>query len=771
MKIGRKLTFSHMLMAFVPALAITASLVWISSGRMGYLATAAQQKGLNVLGKFAEDAALESAQEKFQILHDRKKRDIENALDQVETDVRFLSLSDDVQTLLAAMVNYHEHGGIDEDGTLDVASDQYETIYDAAFPYFDDFVAYKQYSDIALVCAEHGHVLFSQAANEDLGQNLARGPLKGEGLARVWARVRNSGNVVIEDFSSYSPLGGTQVAFAGAPVSNAGKLQAVLVIRLTAESINVITQDRVGFGRTGSSYLVGRDADGGSSLRSDRLLKDETMGEAKDGDQIEAGLAGRRGLDEKVGSTGKVEFVYYDPIDNSHVQWTLQSTFSKDEVLEGVAAIQAQTQEVVSYLKTTRDQAGSQIRWTGGLTCLAFTLLAGLIAWLISRRITQPLVTAADVAKAVAAGDLSHRLNMEQADEIGSLARALDRMSDGLKAKADVATSIAAGDLTQKVIPNSEKDEFGLALARMSDDLNDIISRIQRVTQEVTTGVGEISDSSASLSRGAMDQAASLQEITSSLTELSGQVQDNASHAEEADQLSRGARDMAGTGVQQMATMTDAMGEIATSSDEIAKIIKVIDDIAFQTNLLALNAAVEAARAGSHGKGFAVVAEEVRGLAGRSAKAARETAQLIEGSLHRVSRGSEIAAETSKSLTGIVVGVNKATELVGAIATASRDQAHGLSQVSEGLSQIDAVTQQNTANSEETASAAQELDKQARDLRELLGRFRLRGSQVAVPVSGHTGVHKTNDDQEGGPAFDLELEEEVLELSHGGWGD
>ena len=213
------------------------------------------------------------------------------------------------------------------------------------------------------------------------------------------------------------------------------------------------------------------------------------------------------------------------------------------------------------------------------------------------------------------------------------------------------------------------------------------------------------------------------------MTEMSSQTKQNAENASQANQLSAQARDAAEKGNEQMKEMMTAMDEINASGQNISKIIKVIDEIAFQTNLLALNAAVEAARAGQHGKGFAVVAEEVRNLAARSAQAARETADLIEGSVHKAENGVGIAQRTAEALSEIVTGITKTTDLVAEIAAASNEQSQGIGQINQGLSQIENVTQQNTANAEESAAASEELASQAQHLRKLLTQFRL-SSQV-----------------------------------------
>ena len=316
-----------------------------------------------------------------------------------------------------------------------------------------------------------------------------------------------------------------------------------------------------------------------------------------------------------------------------------------------------------------------------------------------------------------------------ETEELGSIISAL---SKNLNEKEEIALRIADGDLTVDVPIASDKDVLSIAMKKMATSLRQIITHLKTAGEEIGAGAVQVSDASQTLSQGATEQASSLEEINSSMVEMATQTKVNAENAAEADKLARKAREAAVDGNGQMQRMVSAMGEIDQSSQNISKIIKVIDEIAFQTNLLALNAAVEAARAGKHGKGFAVVAEEVRNLAARSSKAAKETATLIENSVVKTRNGSAIANETADKLNGIVEAIGKVTNLVEEIAAASNEQAQGISQVNDGLNQIDHVTQRNTANAEESAAASEELSGQAAGVQNLLTRFKIDSEDVSA---------------------------------------
>ena len=263
--------------------------------------------------------------------------------------------------------------------------------------------------------------------------------------------------------------------------------------------------------------------------------------------------------------------------------------------------------------------------------------------------------------------------------------------------------------------------------------LRGIIQRMTAASDQVTSASNQVASSSQSLASGASEQAASLEETSSTLEEMSSMTRQNADNTKQADLLAGQARSSAEQGAGAMARMTGAINEIKVSSNQTAKIIKTIDEIAFQTNLLALNAAVEAARAGDAGKGFAVVAEEVRNLAQRSAEAARSTSDLIEDSQHKAETGVGLATEVEKIFNEVNSAVEKVGNLLREVSTASDEQARGVEQVNVAVGEMDRVTQSNAANAEETASASENFSAQAVQLDEMMRELE---KIVGVPRNG-----------------------------------
>jgi methyl-accepting chemotaxis protein len=261
--------------------------------------------------------------------------------------------------------------------------------------------------------------------------------------------------------------------------------------------------------------------------------------------------------------------------------------------------------------------------------------------------------------------------------------------------------------------------------------INRVVAGLTEGVDQVASASGEVSSASQSLAEGASEQAASIEETSSSLEEMSSMTKQNADNATQADNLMKEAKQMVGTANESMGSLTESMKEISRASEETAKIIKTIDEIAFQTNLLALNAAVEAARAGEAGAGFAVVADEVRNLAMRAADAAKNTANLIEGTVKKVKDGSELVTRTNEAFGEVAKSAAKVGSLVSEIAAASNEQALGIDQINKAVAEMDKVVQQNAANAEESASASEEMSAQTQEMKSFV-------NELVTLVGGHT---------------------------------
>ncbi len=315
---------------------------------------------------------------------------------------------------------------------------------------------------------------------------------------------------------------------------------------------------------------------------------------------------------------------------------------------------------------------------------------------------------------------------------------ASDSLKDVLEETNTVMEAVAGGDLSKTIQSDVEGDlavlktSVNSALEMLGADVLQVLS----ICSEINNGSGELSSASQSLASGATEQAASLEEISSSMTEIGSKAKTNDENATQAQQLSNQTVEELSRGNVQMDNMLEAMQTISETSTNVAKVIKVIDEIAFQTNLLALNAAVEAARAGKYGKGFAVVADEVRNLAARSAEAAKDTTHLIEDSIKQVENGVNSAKFTAETLKGFVESIRKVNDIVGEISAASKEQSTSVTEINLSLAQVNDVVQSNSSISEESASSSEELSSQTEILENLMRKFVLTGNQqVTKPAS------------------------------------
>lgn len=359
------------------------------------------------------------------------------------------------------------------------------------------------------------------------------------------------------------------------------------------------------------------------------------------------------------------------------------------------------------------------------------------------------------IARAAARGDLAKRIELDGKEgfylDLGEAINSLVGQCEAIIVDAsDVMSAMAEGDLSKKI-----ESEYQGGFEKLKHDINatvdkltEVVIDIKNASGQVRVGAEEISLGNANLSQRTEQQAAALEETSSTMNEINSTTEQTSHNAREADQLAKGA---AGTAEQGKLVVTEAVAAVKAiedSSKQMANIISVIDEIAFQTNLLALNASVEAARAGEQGKGFAVVADEVRTLASRSAQAASEIKGLIEDSMVKVDQGTKSVHNSGEALEEIVASINKVATIVGEISNASQEQAMGISEVSKTVVSMDDITQQNSALVEESAAASESLSEQAKTLDSLIDYFRLAkantlGSIDNVVEFQHEGLSKT----------------------------
>ena len=366
---------------------------------------------------------------------------------------------------------------------------------------------------------------------------------------------------------------------------------------------------------------------------------------------------------------------------------------------------------------------------------IVIIIIGVFFSFVIIRGIKFPIFEIEKAASRMAQGDLDIDISYTSKDELGVLSDQVRELIRKLQMIIDdenkFLAQMASGDFT--VDSTCETEYTGgfkpllISFRAIAEKLNHTILQISESSAQVASGSDQVSSGAQALSQGATEQASSVEELAATINEISEKVKQNAENARQANHMAGVVGSEMQTSNQKMQEMMQAMNNISNCSDEIGKIIKTIEDIAFQTNILALNAAVEAARAGTAGKGFAVVADEVRNLAGKSAEASKNTSVLIENSLRAVENGTLIADETAQSLLQTVKGVEEVANIISQISEASNNQAEAISQITMGIDQISSVVQTNSATAQESAAASEELSSQSQLMKDLVGRFRLRG--------------------------------------------
>ena len=516
------------------------------------------------------------------------------------------------------------------------------------------------------------------------------------------------------------------VMYIAAKVRNTTGYQGIVFATLSSDVFSSMVDDAV-IGTKGYSFIL--DQNGTIVAHKNRQdvndqknyieLAKKDAGVKSVAAVCENMVAGKKGSQQYV-INGEDSLVAYRPIIGT-TGWSIGSTAKVGEMMQNF---------YISLLITI------------GVTVL-FIVLACLVAFRVSAGIANPIIGLVKRVESLAAGDLHSPVPVViRQDELGVLSSTFSNTINTINAYIEeISTtlgSLAAGDFTTEIQQDyrGDFDAIKTSLEQITSSMNDMFHNISQSAEQVAIGADQVSASSQALSQGATEQAGSVEELAASITEISGQVNKNAENSDKASQMAMAASDEVAAGNRHMQNLIEAMGEISDTSNQIGKIIKTIEDIAFQTNILALNAAVEAARAGAAGKGFAVVADEVRNLASKSAEAAKNTTTLIENSILAVEKGTKIADETGKSLRGIIEGVEKSTALMKEISKATSEEATAINQVTQGVDRISAVVQTNSATAEESAATSEELTGQAQMLKSLMETIRLRDLSPEASRSG-----------------------------------
>lgn len=555
-----------------------------------------------------------------------------------------------------------------------------------------------------------GDIVYTAARESDLGMVIPKSPVKDSGLGKAFQALQTADDeaVILADFAPYAPSAGAYAGFMIAKMRDAaGKVAGYAALQIPTDQLNEVMQERTGLGETGESYLVG-DLDGTTSLRSDRVVKKEKIGDQKTGQFIKLALQGKSGAETQTDSTGEKEYTYYSPVTIEGVRWCMVTTIAEKEAFAAVSDLRLIVLVLIAVAAIV-------------VAGLALLVAAGLV-----RPINRTVAMLKDIAEGE--GDLTRRLDIGSKDELGEMARWFNVFMEKLQT---MIKEIAGNSNTLKVT-SSSLNEIAEQLAQGADNMLQRSNGVAAATEEMSANLNNVAAASEQASTNVNMVAAATEEMTATVQEIA--------------QNSGKARGITETAVVKANSASAKVNELGKAALEISKVTEVITEISEQTNLLALNATIEAARAGEAGKGFAVVANEIKELARQTASATQQIKTRIEG------------IQTSTNETVMEIGqiskvIDEVYEIVGTIATAVEEQSassqeisSNISQASQGIEEVNQNVNQTsvvsssisgdianvnqgvqdiTSNSTEVNTKAGELAQLANQLQVIVGRFKV----------------------------------------------